>query len=92
MSFGCNRGLLLVVAYCCVGLATERVLLNHRLDVWIFDSDAKEFVMAEYDDDDRPLTEDIEEELVVRTVRRLRVMQLSQRPPWALQRPRQPRS
>jgi hypothetical protein len=81
-----------VVAYYCYCHVSERAAVDYRLLVWRFDSDAKEFVMAEYDAPDRPLTEDIEEELVVRAVLRLRVMQLSQRPPWALQRPRQPRS
>lgn len=55
-------------------------------------SETKEEVRAEYAACGRPLTDDIEDELLVRTVWRLRVMHESHRPPWALHRPRQPRS
>jgi hypothetical protein len=85
----CRRGLLRIV----VDLLIFPFDFGHRPCVWMFDSDANEFVRAEYDPG-RWLTELIDELLLVRElhVLRLRVMQLSQRPPWALQRPRQPRS
>jgi hypothetical protein len=56
------------------------------------DRDAKELVIAEYAADGRLLVDDTDEVLLLRTDWRLRTTQLSQRPPVALHRPRQPRS
>ena len=55
-------------------------------------SDAKDEVIAEYDAWGELLIDDAGDELAERRAWRLSVTQDSQRPFWALQRPRQPRS
>lgn len=67
-------------------------MIDYRLRLDACASDANEDVIAEYAPWGLLLTDDMDEELLVRIDWRLRTTQESHRPPWSLHRPRQPRS